>query len=214
MRGMGTPREGEGLSDHLPTLRPVPQRLRAGRGRRRAWCWRTSRSPRRAARGSMPRWSATAPPATPGTSSSRWRRATARAAPWRWALQRHDVPRDEVDLINPHGTSTPLGDLREAQAIHSVFGDRATRDRHQRHQVDDRAPDGRRGCRRGRVHGAVRAPPDGAGDAQLPGARPRDRARRGPRRVASRWRSATPCRDNIGLGGHNGAVIFKRYDGD
>ena len=33
------------------------------------------------------------------------------------ALERHGVPADEVDLINPHGTSTPLGDLREAQAI-------------------------------------------------------------------------------------------------
>ena len=43
-----------------------------------------------------------------------------------FALYRHDVPRDQIDLINPHGTSTPLGDLREAQAIHSVFGDRAT----------------------------------------------------------------------------------------
>ena len=32
-------------------------------------------------------------------------------------------PRDEVDLINPHGTSTPLGDLREAQAIWATFGE-------------------------------------------------------------------------------------------
>ena len=37
---------------------------------------------------------------------------------------------------------------------------------------------------------------------------------RGPWRRRDRWRSATRCRDNIGLGGHNGAVIFKRYDGD
>ena len=39
------------------------------------------------------------------------------------ALERHGVPADEIDLINPHGTSTPLGDLREAQAIWAVFGD-------------------------------------------------------------------------------------------
>ena len=38
------------------------------------------------------------------------------------ALERHGVPRDQAS-INPHGTSTPLGDLREAQAIWSVFGD-------------------------------------------------------------------------------------------
>jgi len=42
----------------------------------------------------------------------------------RMAMDRHGVPTDEVDLINPHGTSTPLGDLREAQAIWSVFGER------------------------------------------------------------------------------------------
>ena len=41
------------------------------------------------------------------------------------ALERRGVPADEVDLINPHGTSTPLGDKREAEAIWTVFGDRA-----------------------------------------------------------------------------------------
>ena len=40
------------------------------------------------------------------------------------ALERRGVPADEVDLINPHGTSTPLGDEREAEAIWTVFGDR------------------------------------------------------------------------------------------
>ena len=39
------------------------------------------------------------------------------------ALERHGVPANEIDLINPHGTSTPLGDLREAQAIWATFGD-------------------------------------------------------------------------------------------
>ena len=33
------------------------------------------------------------------------------------ALDRRGVPADEVDLINPHGTSTPLGDQRETEAI-------------------------------------------------------------------------------------------------
>ena len=59
------------------------------------------------------------------------------------SLERRGVPADEVDVINPHGTSTPMGDKREAEAIWTVFGDRvgarpplAAR---QRHQVDDRA---------------------------------------------------------------------------
>ncbi len=41
------------------------------------------------------------------------------------ALDRRGVPADEVDLINPHGTSTPLGDKREAEAIWTVFGERS-----------------------------------------------------------------------------------------
>ena len=41
------------------------------------------------------------------------------------ALDRRGVPADEVDLINPHGTSTPLGDKREAEAIWTVFGSRS-----------------------------------------------------------------------------------------
>ena len=44
------------------------------------------------------------------------------------ALERRGVPADEVDLINPHGTSTPLGDKREAEAIWTVFGPRAAGD--------------------------------------------------------------------------------------
>src|SRR5204863_5231702 len=41
------------------------------------------------------------------------------------ALDRRGVPADEIDLINPHGTSTPVGDAREAEAIWAVFGDRS-----------------------------------------------------------------------------------------
>ena len=46
------------------------------------------------------------------------------------ALERRGVPADEVDVINPHGTSTPLGDKREAEAIWTVFGERSARARH------------------------------------------------------------------------------------
>ena len=42
------------------------------------------------------------------------------------ALERRGVPADEVDLINPHGTSTPLGDKRETEAIWTVFGPRSS----------------------------------------------------------------------------------------
>lgn len=32
---------------------------------------------------------------------------------------------DPIDYLNPHGTSTPIGDLKEIEAIREVFGDKA-----------------------------------------------------------------------------------------
>jgi beta-ketoacyl-acyl-carrier-protein synthase II len=132
------------------------------------------------------------------------------------ALERRGVPADEVDLINPHGTSTPLGDKREAEALWTVFGDRAARDR------KSLAISGTKSMT-GHLMGAAGAfeafatimsvaeqcvPPtinyrDFDPDCDL-------------------WVVTEPTpfpiryalSNNIGLGGHNGAVIFARYNGD
>ena len=133
------------------------------------------------------------------------------------ALDRRGVPADEVDLINPHGTSTPVGDKREAEAIWAVFGDRARPATRRSlaisaHEVDDRPHDGRGRRVRGLRDGHVRRRADRSRHAQLPRRRP------GLRPVGRRRDAPLPIRyalsNNIGLGGHNGAVIFKRYDGD
>jgi 3-oxoacyl-[acyl-carrier-protein] synthase II len=41
------------------------------------------------------------------------------------ALEDADIKAEQVDYINTHGTSTPLGDLGEIKAIQKVFGDHA-----------------------------------------------------------------------------------------
>ncbi|HEX5467164.1 MAG TPA: beta-ketoacyl-ACP synthase II [Candidatus Limnocylindrales bacterium] len=129
------------------------------------------------------------------------------------ALDRHGVPAEEVDLINPHGTSTPLGDLREAEGIWAVFGDHTPR-------VAISATKSLTGHLMGAA-GAVEgvftvlsvyhqcAPatanyrdPDPEIDLDIVSGAPRS--------MEIRYALS----DNIGLGGHNGAVIFKRYDGD
>ena len=133
------------------------------------------------------------------------------------ALDRRGVPADEVDLINPHGTSTPLGDKREAEAIWTVFGERSAA------SAKSLAISGTKSMT-GHMMGAagafeafatvhVRRRAVRPADDQLPRLRPRLRPLgRRPRRSPMPVRYALS--NNIGLGGHNGAVIFKRYDGD
>ncbi len=129
------------------------------------------------------------------------------------ALERHGVPRDEVDLINPHGTSTPLGDLREAQAIWSVFG---------KHTPDvaisgTKSMTGHLMGAAGSVEGVITALSvykqtapatlnyrDDDPEIRL------DVVHGASRPMEIRYAMS----DSIGLGGHNGAIIFKRYDGD
>jgi beta-ketoacyl-acyl-carrier-protein synthase II len=38
------------------------------------------------------------------------------------ALERNGAPAEEIDMINPHGTATPVGDKRESEAIWAAFG--------------------------------------------------------------------------------------------
>jgi 3-oxoacyl-[acyl-carrier-protein] synthase II len=141
---------------------------------------------------------------------------TGSARAMKMALERRGVPADEVDVINPHGTSTPVGDAREAEAIWAVFGDRAARDR------TSLAISGTKSMT-GHMMGAAGAFEAFAtvmtvAEQTVPGTLNyrdfdpacdvwvADETIRMPVRYA--------LSNNIGLGGHNGAVIFKRYEGD
>jgi 3-oxoacyl-[acyl-carrier-protein] synthase II len=143
-------------------------------------------------------------------------RGSGSARAMKQALERRGVPADEVDLINPHGTSTPLGDKREAEAIWTVFGDRAAASR------TSIAISGTKSMT-GHMMGAA-----GAFEAFAtvmavaeqcvpPTINYRDADPECDLWVVTEATSR-PIRyalsNNIGLGGHNGAVIFRRYDGD
>ena len=41
----------------------------------------------------------------------------------RWALRDAGLNSDQIGYINAHGTSTPLGDRAEVEAVLSIFGD-------------------------------------------------------------------------------------------
>jgi 3-oxoacyl-[acyl-carrier-protein] synthase II len=128
------------------------------------------------------------------------------------ALDRRGVPADEMDLINPHGTSTPLGDKREAEAIWDVFGEHTP-------EIAISATKSMTGHMMGAA-GAFEAFATVMSIAEQ--CIPPTINYREPDPECNLWvvTEATPRRiryalsNNIGLGGHNGAVIFKRYDGD
>jgi 3-oxoacyl-[acyl-carrier-protein] synthase II len=132
------------------------------------------------------------------------------------ALERRGVPADEVDMINPHGTSTPLGDKREAEAIWATFGSRSSRDAR---SIAISATKSMTGHMMGAA-GAFEAFASVMAVAEqcAPGTlNYRDYDPECDLWVPSEtvpMEIRYALSNNIGLGGHNGAVIFKRYDGD
>jgi len=128
------------------------------------------------------------------------------------ALERRGVPADEVDLINPHGTSTPVGDKRESDAILTAFGEHGKR-------IAISATKSMTGHMMGAAGSfeavaTVLSVAEQVAPGTLNYLEPDPEI---PLRVVAET-MAMPIRyamsNNIGLGGHNAAVIFKRYDGD
>jgi beta-ketoacyl-acyl-carrier-protein synthase II len=128
------------------------------------------------------------------------------------ALDRRGVPADEVDLINPHGTSTPLGDKREAEAIWTVFGEHTP-------NIEISATKSMTGHMMGAAGSfEAFATVMSIAEQTVPATiNYRDRDPECDLNVTTETRQREVrygLSNNIGLGGHNGAVIFRRYDGD
>jgi len=132
------------------------------------------------------------------------------------ALERRGVPADEVDLINPHGTSTPLGDKREAEALWTVFGERSARDRRSLAISGTKSMTGHLMGAAGAFE-AFATIMSVAEQCIPPTINYRDFDPECDLWVVTEP-TPFPIRyalsNNIGLGGHNGAVIFARFDGD
>jgi len=128
------------------------------------------------------------------------------------ALERRGVPAEEVDMLNPHGTSTPVGDKCESEAIWGAFGN---------HTPDllisaTKSMTGHMMGAAGAFEGVAtvlsvyhQAVP---GTINYVEPDPECNINILTETVEKPLRYALS--NNIGLGGHNSAIIFKRYTGD
>ena len=128
------------------------------------------------------------------------------------ALERRGVPADEIGMINPHGTSTPVGDKRESEAIWAAFGSHTPNVLISATKSMTGHMMGAAGAFEGIAtvlsiyHQAV------PGTLNYLEPDPECNVNVATETIEKPLRYAMS--NNIGLGGHNAAVIFKQYTGD
>ncbi len=128
------------------------------------------------------------------------------------ALERRGVPADEIDMINPHGTATPVGDLAEAEAIWAAFGSHTPNILISATKSMTGHMMGAAGSFEGvaTVLSLYHQIVPGTLNYREPD--PECNVNVVTETIERPLRYALS--NNIGLGGHNAAVIFKRYTGD
>ena len=130
----------------------------------------------------------------------------------RRAMTRARINPEDVGMINPHGTGTPIGDKREAEAFWGVFGDR-TRDVL---VSATKSVSGHMQAAAGSFEAAITALSIYHG--VVPGTlNYRNRDPECDLNVATESRDVPlkyAITDNVGLGGHNAALVLAGYEGD
>ena len=214
MRGLGSPRPGEPLSDTSRPFDRTRDGFVLGEGAGALILEDLELAKARGARiyaevvgyGSTADGHDLVQPIVGGAGSARAMRI---------ALERRGVPADEVDVINPHGTSTPVGDKREAEAIWSAFGDRAAASRQSLLISATKSMTGHMMGAAGAFEAFATVMT--VAEQTVPGTinsrefDPDCDIWVSPETIQRPVRYALS--NNIGLGGHNGAIIFKRWDG-
>ena len=200
-----------------------PDRTRRGRSTKSAtascwarargsWCSRIATSRSRAGRASTPRCWATVNRPTRITSRSRTRNREGVVLAMERALQRSGVTAEQIGYVNAHGTSTPLGDLAESQAIERVFGDHA----------HNASPSRRRSRCTGTLlgaAGAIEGDRDRARDRTTASSHRRPTTKSPIPSARSTTSPTSRARPNVevamsngfGFGGHNTSVVFGRH---
>ena len=116
---------------------------------------------------------------------------------------------ERVQYINAHGTSTPLGDKNETDAIKAAFGAHAKIAGGELDQVDDRPPARRRGRHRVGLHGAGDASPICPPTINLTDPDP-DCDLDYCANSARDLKLETAVKNNFGFGGTNGTLVFTK----
>lgn len=125
------------------------------------------------------------------------------------ALQDAEISADEINYINAHATSTPVGDVAELKALKSVFKNPSSIAINSTKSMIGHALGAAGGLeaiatimaiQSGEVHGTLNLedPEDDIGFITSP--------------EAMKWPVKTGISNSFGFGGHNASVIFSKYD--